>query len=122
MEFTSLNGSKINNIELTENEINFTTDLFEIEANIKVTGIKEITENDEVVKDLTSISTIETVDLEVIDIEEDTFSEAVITTEDGDVFRLVGDMKGTILNMEDFEHLIDEDEYEDEDEDEDEDE
>lgn len=126
MEFTALNGSEISKIELTDTGILFTTDLYDIEANITIDGIESIFKNGELVEinglleeklqSLCGISNINhvnnrnkirSVDLEVISFEDDTFSEAIIVT-DNDTFRFVGNMKATVLNMEDFEHLISE--------------
>ncbi len=50
MEFTALNGSEISKIELTDTGILFTTDLYDIEANITVDNIDEVYRNDEMLE------------------------------------------------------------------------
>jgi hypothetical protein len=125
MEFTVLNDSEILSIEVTDTGILFTTKIMDIDANIAVDGIEEIFKNGNKIEidgflevklqSLCSVSNIKhvvnrnkikSVDLNITSIEDNTFSEANVITTDGDVFRFVGEMKGTVLNLEDFEDYI----------------
>jgi len=122
MNFTVLEGQEITNIEKTDNGISFVTKIQELEAIIEVEGIETVTLNGEEI-DIKSIEdrTIMDMEIDVVEFSEDTFSAVNITTEDGDEIKINGDMKGTILNVEDFEELIAEMSGENEDEDYDED-
>jgi len=110
MEFTALEGVEIVKVETLEDSIVFCADIQGVEAKIEISGIDETFINDEKVEIIETLenSVLETIDIEVIDFEEDTFSQVDITTEDGNDLRLVGDMKGTILNIEDFQELLNE--------------
>jgi len=121
MEFTVLNGSEIRNIESFDGGLKFTTELRGIDANIEISGIDVITKTDlndpengsfviEIEDDLKTIEegVIENCEITVKDIYEDTFTEVVITLDNGDEFKFEGDMKGVVTNESDFLHLIEE--------------
>ena len=109
MEFLALSGKEIDKLVAGEGSLTFTTELEGIEANIKVEGIVEITKNGEITEVDDTLETIlESVDIDVTELEEDTFSEVTIVTEDGDTWELSGEMKGTVLNIEDFAEIIEE--------------
>ena len=121
MEFTAFDDKKISNISLNEGESVLTFDVeFEIGlvANIEITGIESISyAKDNQSQDITKLEFIESCNIDVTNIEENTFSMVSIHSVDGDKFILKVEMVGTILNQEDFENLIDNDEDFEEDED-----
>lgn len=126
MEFTALSGAKIENLIPSDlrTKISFDANIFNIDAKFEIENILEIFKNNKLIElndDLKSLeTTIKNVDVEIIDIEEDTFSKATIETENGDIFVFAGDMKGRLLNMQEFQDLLspqddDYDNYDDED-------
>ena len=122
MEFTAFDDKRISNISLNEGEsvLTFDVDFSEVGlvANIEITGIESISyAKDNKSQDITKLEFIESCNIDIINIEENTFSMVSIQSVDGDTFILKGEeMVGTILNQEDFENLGDFDEdFEDED-------
>jgi len=113
MEFTALNGNRITEVESTESGIVFKTEIEGIEANIEISGIVEIFHNGEMVEleeqlQKVTKSEITNTEIDVVDFDTDEFSQVIIEFENGDAFQLIGEMKGTVLNMSDFQHIIDE--------------
>ncbi|MCK9477723.1 MAG: hypothetical protein M0R46_17555 [Candidatus Muirbacterium halophilum] len=113
MEFTALNGNRITEVESTEGGIVFKTEIEGIEANIEISGIVEIFHNGEMIEleeqlqEVTK-SEITNTEIDVVNFDTDEFSQVIIEFENGDAFQLIGEMKGTVLNMSDFQHIIDE--------------
>ena len=113
MEFTALNGNRITEVESTESGIVFKTEIEGNEANIEISGIVEIFHNGEMVEleeqlQKVTKSEITNTEIDVVDFDTDEFSQVIIEFENGDAFQLIGEMKGTVLNMSDFQHIIDE--------------
>lgn len=113
MEFTALNGNRITEVESTEGGIVFKTEIEGIEANIEISGIVEIFHNGEMVEleeqlQKVTKSEITNTEIDVVNFDTDEFSQVIIEFENGDAFQLIGEMKGTVLNMSDFQHIIDE--------------
>jgi len=116
MEFNAFNGAVIRNMNIDNETVTFDVDVLNRTANIKIQGVESITGSVEKLNECL----ISNIDIDVTDIYQNTFTKVTVTTSDDNTIILLGDMKGEILNMEDFEDLsFDEDsDYESEDEDE----
>jgi hypothetical protein len=102
MKLEALTGAKIEKITLNKNSITFSTLFHEIIANVEVVGVTKILKNSNVVEKLDTEICIDSMEIIPLDIEKELFSLAKIVTVDGDSYELHGNMKGNILNMQDF--------------------
>ena len=126
MEFVALNGKEIKRVikHNGRKSMIFSVDMYDRNADIEITGVELLTKNGEDIdididKSLFQI-VINNVNIDVISFEENTFNKVTFDNQYGDLFELTGDMKGTILNIEDFQDLNDcdcESSYEDGDDD-----
>ena len=113
MELVALSGAKIEKLVIGKNSITFTTIFHGIIANVEVVGISKILKNSTLIEKLDTEYCIDSVEIIPLDIEKELFSLAKIVTVDGDSYELHGEMKGNILNMQDFREYLcdDEDDY-----------
>lgn len=103
MEITALSGAKIEKLIKDKNKITFSTLFHDIIANVEVIGITKILKNEESIDTITDTEfNIISVDILPLDFENETFSKATIETDNGDIYILYGEMKGNLLNIEDF--------------------
>ena len=104
MEQINLIGAEIMNLVKTNNTITFGVDALGVILNFQITGIKSIKRNNEYITELTQIDSY--VSDIYTDTEEYPINELIITFENGDVYKMIGEMEFSVLNMDDFKEII----------------
>ena len=104
MEQINLIGAEIMNLVKTNNTITFGVDALGVILNFQITGIKSIKRNNEYITELTQIDSY--VSDIYTDTEEYPINELIITFENGDTYKMMGEMDFSVLNMDDFKEII----------------